>query len=54
VTGWSTADDVAEAIELPGKPYALGVLWHPEEDERSRVVGSLVEAARERSAAVSR
>ena len=33
-------------IELPGKPYALGVLWHPEEDERSRVIGSVVEAAR--------
>jgi putative glutamine amidotransferase len=54
VSGWSTSDDVVEAIELPEKPYALGVLWHPEADERSRVVGSLVEAARERSAAVSR
>lgn len=50
-TGWSAADDVVEAIELPGRPYALGVLWHPEEDERSRVVGSLVEAAREHRAA---
>jgi putative glutamine amidotransferase len=46
VSGRSTADDLVEAIELPGRPYALGVLWHPEEDERSRVVGSLVEAAR--------
>jgi putative glutamine amidotransferase len=46
VSGRSTADGLVEAIELPGKPYALGVLWHPEEDERSRVVGSLVEAAR--------
>ena len=50
-SGWSTGDGVVEAIELPGKHYALGVLWHPEEDERSRVVGSLVEAARERRAA---
>ena len=28
--------------------FLLGVLWHPEEDERSRVVGALVDAARER------
>jgi len=39
-------DGVVEAIELPDKPYALGVLWHPEEDEGSNVIGSLVEAAR--------
>ena len=42
--GWS--DDTVEAIELPDKRFALGVLWHPEEDERSNVVGALVEAAR--------
>jgi putative glutamine amidotransferase len=53
VSGWSAEDDVVEAIELRGKAYALGVLWHPEEDQRSRVVGSLVEAARERRAAVA-
>jgi len=35
-----------EAVELPSRRYALGVLWHPEEDERSNVIGSLVEAAR--------
>jgi putative glutamine amidotransferase len=52
-TGWSAADGIVEAIELEGRVYALGVLWHPEEDERSRVVGSLVEAARERSGAVT-
>jgi putative glutamine amidotransferase len=45
-SGWSTADGLVEAIELPGKAYAFGVLWHPEEDERSRVIGSFVEAAR--------
>jgi putative glutamine amidotransferase len=44
-TGWATEDGIVEAIELEGEPYALGVLWHPEADERSRVVGSLVEAA---------
>lgn len=54
ITGWSVEDEVIEAIELPGKAYALGVLWHPEEDQRSRVIGSLVEAARDyRSAAES-
>ncbi|HEX3277384.1 MAG TPA: gamma-glutamyl-gamma-aminobutyrate hydrolase family protein [Thermoleophilaceae bacterium] len=43
--GWSEADDQIEAIELPDRAYALGVLWHPEEDERSNVIGSLVKAA---------
>lgn len=52
VSGWSVEDELIEAIELPAKAYALGVLWHPEEDQRSRVIGSLVEAARNyRSAA---
>jgi putative glutamine amidotransferase len=45
-TGWSIPDDLIEAVELPGASYVLGVLWHPEEDERSRVIASLVEAAR--------
>ena len=38
-------DDTVESIELPDKPYALGVLWHPEEDQASGVIRSLVEAA---------
>jgi putative glutamine amidotransferase len=45
-SGWSVSDDLVEAIELPGDPFVLGVLWHPEEDVRSRVVGALVGAAR--------
>jgi putative glutamine amidotransferase len=44
-SGWSAGDEVIEAIELPGEPYVLGVLWHPEEDPESPVIGSLVEAA---------
>jgi putative glutamine amidotransferase len=47
-SGWAIPDGVVEAIELDEgeHPFALGVLWHPEEDERSRVVAALVEAAR--------
>jgi putative glutamine amidotransferase len=47
-TGWSRGGEIVEAIELDERrhPFALGVLWHPEEDERSRVVGALVDAAR--------
>jgi putative glutamine amidotransferase len=45
VSGWSEPDGLAEAIELPERSFALGVLWHPEEDEQSRVIGALLEAA---------
>jgi putative glutamine amidotransferase len=45
VTGRSPEDDLVEAVELSGKRFALGVLWHPEEDEASGVIGALVEAA---------
>ena len=45
-SGWSVPDDLIEAIELPGREgFALGVLWHPEEDVKSAVIGSLVDAA---------
>jgi putative glutamine amidotransferase len=46
VSGWSEEDDLPEAIELPNKRFALGVIWHPEEDESSQVIAALVEAAR--------
>ena len=42
VTGTAAADGSPEAIEDPAARFVLGVLWHPEEDERSRVVGALV------------
>lgn len=47
VTGWAEPDGVVEALELTDRRFALGVLWHPEEDVRDRVVGALVEAARQ-------
>ena len=47
-TGWFVGEPIVEAIELDQAehPFALGVLWHPEVEERSRVVGALVEAAK--------
>jgi putative glutamine amidotransferase len=45
VTGWAVVDDLPEALEDPDRRYALGVQWHPEADEESRLIASLVEAA---------
>jgi putative glutamine amidotransferase len=45
VSGVSTMDDLAEAIEVPGKRFVLGVQWHPEADPDSSIIGALVEAA---------
>jgi putative glutamine amidotransferase len=45
VSGRSAADEIIEAIELPDHDYALGVIWHPEEDPDSPVIASLVAAA---------
>ncbi len=46
VTGWAEPDRLVESIELPQKRFALGVLWHPEQDMCDRVVEALVNAAR--------
>ena len=48
-TGWSVEDDIVEAIELPGRRFALGALWHPEVDGRSRVIEAFVQASRARA-----
>jgi putative glutamine amidotransferase len=45
VTGWSAIDNLPEAIEMPGRRFALGVQWHPEVDETSRMVLALVAGA---------
>lgn len=51
ITGWADLDELPEAIEAPGKRFALGVQWHPEADEVSRVIASFVaEAAATRAA----
>lgn len=48
-SGWSALEDgIVEAVERPGDGFTLGVLWHPEEDEASRVIGALVNAATSR------
>src|SRR5215216_6484317 len=41
-TGWATEDDAIEALEDPSRPFMLGVLWHPEEDEKSKLIEALV------------
>ena len=42
VTGWAVEDDAVEALEDPSCPFVLGVLWHPEEDEKSQPIKTLV------------
>jgi putative glutamine amidotransferase len=51
-SGHSLPDGVIEAIEHPGHRFALGVLWHPEEDRSSRVIAAL--AAEVRAGAMAR
>ena len=38
-----TIDDLPEAIEEPRNRFALGIQWHPEADERSRLIAALVD-----------
>ena len=54
VTGRAAMDDLPEALEDPELRFALGVQWHPEADETSRLIGALVEEARGRRAAAAR
>jgi putative glutamine amidotransferase len=44
-TGWDDAGTIEE-IELPEREFALGVLWHPEEEDgEPPVISALIEAA---------
>jgi len=47
-TAWAVEDDTVEAVEDEGGRFLLGVLWHPEEDEESRLIEALVNEARGR------
>ena len=49
-TGHALPDGIVEALESTEHDFALGVLWHPEADERSKIVAALVGAARPRVA----
>lgn len=46
VSGWAEPDETVEAIEMADRRWALGILWHTEEDRRSPVLRALVEIAR--------
>jgi gamma-glutamyl-gamma-aminobutyrate hydrolase PuuD len=43
-TAWAE-DGTVEGLEDPGKRFAIGVLWHPEEGEDAALFESLVEEA---------
>jgi putative glutamine amidotransferase len=47
VSGHSTLDELVEAVEYPECRFVLGVQWHPEADESSQVIATLVEQARD-------
>ncbi len=44
-SAWATDDESVEAIESQDGGFALGVLWHPEEDAEDHVIPSLIERA---------
>jgi putative glutamine amidotransferase len=46
VSGRAAVDGLAEAIEVEDGRWVLGVQWHPEADQRSRLFAALADAAR--------
>lgn len=47
-SGWAEPGGAIEAIELPEQRWALGVLWHAEEERPSAIFQALAEAASRR------
>lgn len=50
VTGSAPPGGAIEAIEVPDHPWALGILWHAEEERASPVIAALATAAASREA----
>lgn len=48
VSGRAAADGVCEAVEASDGSFVMGVQWHPEANERSRLFAALADAARSR------
>jgi putative glutamine amidotransferase len=46
ITGRTEGDGMVEAIESSDGAWVLGVQWHPEADEQTRLFAALTEAAR--------
>ena len=44
-TGWADPGDTVEAIEARDRRWALGILWHTEEERRSPVLAALTAAS---------
>ena len=44
-SGWAEPGGVIEAVELPDRRWALGILWHTEEEQMSSIIGALTAAA---------
>jgi putative glutamine amidotransferase len=44
-TGWADPGETVEAIEMPDRRWALGILWHTEEERRSPVLAALTAAS---------
>ena len=41
-SGWAEPGGVIEAVELPDRRWALGILWHTEEEQMSAIIGAFV------------
>ena len=50
-SGWAEPGGATEAIEAPGRRWALGVLWHAEEERGGPVLDAFAAAARAQAVA---